>query len=105
MNELRSNRRACAGLLCGVLAVVLVYTQAGLHAQVEGPSGSGTSWDYQTREVDVSTLQAELVTLGRDRWEVVSILHVDQTVDNQADGRAHLQAGRVLVVAKRPLGK
>lgn len=105
MNELRSTRLACAGLICGVLVGMFVCSQAGLQAQGDVPSAQGMSWDYQTREVDLSTLQAELVTMGRDRWDVVSILHVDQTVDNQADGRAHLQAGRVMVVAKRPLGK
>lgn len=105
MNELLSTRAVLTMLFCGLLGASVLLFQTGLNAQVEAPSTPAVGWDYQTREVDLSTLQAELVTLGRDRWQVVSILHVDQTVENQADGRAHLQANRVAVVVKRPLTK
>ncbi len=59
-------------------------------------------WEYHSVGIDFAMLPAKLTELGNDGWEVVSVLHTDQTVDNQqGDDKAHLVARRVELIAKR----
>jgi len=89
------------GLLTGGLAICASNFSAAQTASQPGRM----EWDYRSVNVPMSTLQAELVRLGQDGWEVVTILHTDQSVTNAADGAAHLIAGNVEVVAKKAVLK
>ncbi|MBI1345175.1 hypothetical protein GC163_02685 [bacterium] len=85
-------------------AAIAVYLGGSSNAQTP-EKAARTEWDYRSVNVPLSTLQAELVRLGQDGWEVIEILHVDQSVTNAGDGTAHLIAGNVEVVAKKPMTK
>lgn len=101
----RSLHNASLGLLLvAMLAAMIHVGMSRTEAQAPAPSAA-KGWDYRTEEVDLVVLQATLVTLGREGWDVAEVLHVDQTVGNDADGQAHLRAGRVVIVVKRPLEK
>ncbi len=101
----RSLRTASLGLLIVAMLGALIHVGMS-RSEAQAPSTSAAKgWDYRTEEVDLAILQATLVTLGRDGWDVAEVLHVNQTVGNDADGQAHLRAGRVMIVAKRPLEK
>ncbi len=90
----------CAAATAGALLFVQSHSQAQAPAATEA---APAAWDYRTQQVEISVLQSTLVTLGREGWELVTILHVDQTVEDAADGRPHLRAGRVEIVAKKLL--
>ena len=64
-----------------------------------------TEWEYRSVNVPLFSLQAEMTKLGQDGWEVITILHTDQSVTNTNDGTAHLIAGNVEVIAKRAVEK
>jgi hypothetical protein len=61
--------------------------------------------DYRTVGTDFTALPATLTELGNDGWQVVTILHTDQVVENAGDGTPHLLARRVEVVAQKPRTK
>lgn len=106
MTVTRGWNRSVATTSCAVMLVIglaFLAGQARLTAQDAAPTPARTTWEYRTANLELSTLQSELINMGREGWEVVTILHTDQSVDSQADGRAHLLSGRVEVIAKRPL--
>lgn len=92
-------------LVVGLLTCGLAVCVSNFSAAQTAVKPSRLEWDYRSVNVPLSTLQAELVRLGQDGWEVITILHTDQSVTNANDGAAHLVAGNVEVVAKRAVEK
>lgn len=91
-----------------VLATMGLAAMLAIHSlsTAQSPVAVNTSlptFEYRTQQVDINLLQPTLVTLGGEGWDVVTILHIDQFIQNAADGQAHLMASRVEIVCRRPL--
>ncbi len=88
-------------MILGFMAV-LVWGTSHLvgHAQAPTPA---PQWEYHSVGIEFAMLPAKLTELGNDGWEVVHVLHTDQTVDNQqGDDKPHIVARRIEIIAKRP---
>lgn len=87
--------------VAGIAGVALFRTE--MHTPVaHAAAAANTGWEYQTISVEVGSLANKLTDLGRDGWEVFSILNTDFKVENEPDGKAHLMTVRLEVTAKRP---
>lgn len=84
------------------LLAIVVWGAISLSGRAQAPAAH-SAWDYHSVGIEFATLPAKLTELGNDGWEVVTVLHTDQTVENQGgDDKPHLLARRVEIIAKRP---
>lgn len=84
------------------LIAILAWGTFDRSGRAQAPSAT-PAWEYHSVGIEFATLPAKLTELGNDGWEVVTVLHTDQTVENQADdNKPHLLARRIEVIAKRP---
>jgi len=86
----------------GVLALAWQSWPLVREAKAQAVSAPASAFDYRSVGTDFTALPATLTELGNDGWEVVTILHTDQTVEDAGNGMPHLRAQRVEVVAKKP---
>lgn len=99
--ELRN--QVLAGVCGGLL--VLGWQAWPLVREANAQGGTTAVVDYRTVGADFTALGATLTDLGNDGWQVVTVLHTDQLVQDAGDGVPHLHARRVEVVASRPRAK
>lgn len=99
MNAALLKRIGIVGLI-GSVCVAMVFLTG---AAPDTAGKSGAKYEYTTASSDVSSLQTELNKLGKEGWNVVSVLREDLTLAQENDGKNHIRTVQVTIVAKRPL--
>lgn len=99
LRQLMTESRKSSSFLA--ITAVVLWAAISLSGRAQVPAAT-PAWEYHSVGIEFAMLPAKLTELGNDGWEVVSVLHTDQTVDNQqGDDKAHLVARRVEIIAKR----
>ncbi len=62
---------------------------------------SDGNWEYTTVSIDAAELQRGLDELGKDGWDVFSIVRADSSVGQGNDGKTHITAHSFQVSGKR----
>ena len=82
-----------------VVAVLLIERPAPSHAQANA-SNARPTWEYHTLNVEPESLQTRLNDLGKEGWEVFSIMRMDSKLHQDA-GENRIRTTEVAVTARR----